>query len=677
MASKGKKTNLDIGAYLWQNQKKIALEKERDCLSVYLYNDNSLELIKKIDGVLHVKHVFNEVYRLKVDESKLELIMHTLREGLSLVCHHAYKPANTHFTRYYLTDRITVSFKRNIGVAYIEKMMKEYGLRYVRTYGKKVYLLQVTASSKRNPIKIANELAERNAVRYAEPNLISRYTPSAFIPADEKFPEQWHLHSEPAPELAPGADIQAAEAWDITMGDRKIVVAVLDDGFDLSHPDLQGPGKVVFPRDFVDGNHNPTPGPNDFHGTPCAGVAIAEANGVGVVGVAPNCAFMPVRIPFGADPDLLYDIFDYVGKYADVISCSWGPPPVYAPLHQLVYDKIKELTQKGGPRGKGCVIIFAAHNYNAPLKDLKNQGGVEYIAGDRIYRHTDPIWNGDATHPDIITVAASTSLNTKAAYSNWGKEITICAPSNNYHPLDYSVKLPGRGVCTTDNFKVGQNFSPNNRYTTQFGGTSSAAPVVAGVAALVLSINPHLSAKQVRAVLVETTDKILDADKDILLGHNKGSYDKDGHSEWFGHGKVNALRAVQKAVELLPCDEDGQAIFPTAPSAEKYKQLDNVIPVVMQGNVTGELDHKGDLKVYQLHLGGNLTIEMSSQLKSADYDLYLKKDEIPNENNYDARAISDNSNEQIQFNNLEAGTYYLMVRAFNGKGKFSIHIKVE
>ena len=82
---------------------------------------------------------------------------------------------------------------------------------------------------------------------------------------------------------------------------------------------------MVFPKDFVTGTNNPIPGAGSFHGTPCAGLAIAEQNGDGVVGVAPKCAFMPVRIPFGADPNLLFEIFDYVGKRAHVISCSWGP----------------------------------------------------------------------------------------------------------------------------------------------------------------------------------------------------------------------------------------------------------------------------------------------------------------------------------------------------------------
>ena len=681
--------NNNLGTYLWQNSQKIKLKKEVDCLTVYIYKDNSLKMISDLDGVLHIKRIFNEVYRLKVEESKLEFIMNTLRSGLNLVCHHAYKPINTNNTRYYITDKITVKFDHTASDSYIEKLMSELGLRYVRSYNKKTFLLQITHSSGKNPVKTSNILAKKKKVVYAEPNLINRFMPS-FIPTDVKFTEQWHLKSVPGPELVANADISASKAWDITRGSRNIIIAILDDGFDLLHPDFHGLNKIVRPRDFIDGHDRPLPGPNNYHGTPCAGVALAEANGVGVVGVAPDCGFMPIRIPFGADPDLLYDIFDYVGKYADVISCSWGPPPVYAPQHQLVFDKIKELTESGGPRGKGCVIVFAAHNYNAPIKDLENKNGVSYLAGNRVYRHNDPIWNGDASHPDVLCVSASTSLNKKAAYSNWGKEIDICAPSNNYHPLDVRKKLKGRGICTTDNFNVGDYFSPNSRYTTQFGGTSSAAPTVAGVAGLVLSANPSLTAKEVKQIILDTADKIEDFEPDIVLGNRKGHYDENGHSEWFGYGKVNAFRAVQKAIEMEYCEaevtvennniapelviEDENANTTSASSTSSSNKKTEIVELAQEK--TGTLKHKQDQQIFKVSIGSKLVVQMEGSDKT-DFDLYLKKDEIPTKQSYDARAISETANEKVVFEKLTAGDYYIMVTSFQGKGEFKLKISLE
>src|SRR5207245_1114202 len=82
-----------------------------------------------------------------------------------------------------------------------------------------------------------------------------------------------HLESRGGPALVAGADARVSEAWRLTKGSRSVVVAVLDDGFDLFHPDLRGPGKVVEPVDFTDGDRQPLPEGRDFHGTCCAGVA--------------------------------------------------------------------------------------------------------------------------------------------------------------------------------------------------------------------------------------------------------------------------------------------------------------------------------------------------------------------------------------------------------------------
>ncbi|MGH8808458.1 MAG: S8 family serine peptidase, partial [Noviherbaspirillum sp.] len=210
---------------------------------------------------------------------------------------------------------------------------------------------------------------------------------------------------------------------------------------------------------------------------------------------------------------------------------------------------ITQLAASRGPRGKGCVICFAAANFDAPVKDLVNAGGfVWFDHGSGILRRTmGPILNGFAAHPKVIAVAASTSLNKHAAYSNWGREISVCAPSNNFHPRDSRSFVPGRGIWTTDNEAFGSGFTAHSRFTGRFGGTSSATPLAAGVAALMLSANSGLTAAEVKEVLQDTADKIVDTDDDVVLGTNRGQYDGDGRCDWFGFGKVNAAQAVQEA----------------------------------------------------------------------------------------------------------------------------------
>jgi subtilisin family serine protease len=542
----------NIGSYVWRGGEMIELEKQADRFTVLPASPNQLERLRSAPGVRDIKPVTNQVFKVETTATENDAVMATVRsEAFDAVAHHAYRPKGSEGTIYYLTDRIIVRFADGASTAQLDELLEKYGLKLLKDYEgqERTYLVEVTSTSGENPIKVANRLAEEELVDYAEPNMVNRFQP-AFVPSDTYFRRQWHLDSSEGPQLVTEASIDAPAAWDVTRGERSIVVAVNDDGFDLEHPDFRGSDKVVFAKDYVDGDARPFPEKEtgDYHGTPCAGVAIAESNGRGVVGIAHGCAFAPVRFPLSADDDLLVEIFEEVGRRADVISCSWGPPPVYAPLATVVYNTFRRLATTGGPRGKGCVICFAAGNYNAPISDPVNSGGFRWRHSRYGMQETlGPILRGVSAHPNVIAVAASTSLNKHAAYSNWGAEISICAPSNNFHPLDPQQFVPGRGIWTTDNEAFGEGFTARSRYTGRFGGTSSATPLAAGVAALVLCANPELTAAEVKEILQATADKIVDEEPDIVSGVNRGRYDDQGRCDWFGSGKVNAARGVAEA----------------------------------------------------------------------------------------------------------------------------------
>ncbi len=542
---------------LHRNKEQIKIQKEAEYFTAIVNDEKLIYEVNQRPEVSKVKRVFNNVFKIKSTGKNCNALVDKLRTQYDsrLVFHHAYKPAGDASTRYYITDLVVVRFKKSASNTKMESIMATCGLQYIKQYAdSSTYLFKVTKSAGKNPVKLCNDLNKMEEVDYAEPNLVNRFDKSA-LPKDSHFAYQWHLKSKNGLELVAGADVDAEGAWKITKGSRDVVVAVIDDGFDLTHPDLRAKNKVVHARDFVDGDRSPFPSDahNDYHGTPCAGVAIGEENGSGIVGIAPKCAFMPIRFDLAADDDLLYEIFDYVGKHADVISCSWGPVPVYAPLGSLLSYKFTQIVKSGGPRGKGAVLLFAAGNFNAPIKDLNNTDFKWRHPSHGVKKQARAIFNGNAGHKDVMTIAASTSQNKKAAYSNWGKEISVAAPSSNWHPLDPFEKMPGRGIWTTDNENFGLGFTGNSRYTGLFGGTSSAAPLVAGIAALVISANNKLTAKEVRAIIESTTDKITDDSKDVVLKHNKGTYTgrgKSSHSEWFGYGKVNAAKAVALAKSM-------------------------------------------------------------------------------------------------------------------------------
>ncbi len=550
----------NVGNYVWRGRKKIDLVKEEDRFTVISPDPHMIEKLSVLNGVHELSQLTPNIYKIKTSSTEREQLMSIMRsQDTNLVVHHAYRPKGSDGTIYYLTNQINLSFKAGTPETKIEQLLEKYKLILIQAYDQPslTYLVGVTSDSKENPIKVSNRLMEEPEIEYAEPNMINRFQPM-YIPSDNLFPKQWHLNPTAGLFVDRNASVFAPDAWDLTKGNRSIVVAVIDDGFDLSHPDFQGEGKIVFPKDYSDNDSWPFPEGEDYHGTPCAGVAVAEENGQGVVGVAPGCSLMPIRINFNLimDDRKFKEIFEETAIHADVISCSWGPAPANAPLPAIVEDTFTRISVSGGPRGKGCVICFAAANFNAPINNPDPNQIFRWRDYEGRARETrGAILNGNAVHPNVVAVAASTSMNRHSEYSNWGKEISVCAPSNNFDPR-LSRYAPGLGIWTTDNENGGFD---SGIFTGRFGGTSSATPLVAGISALMLSANPNLTAKEVKEILQRTADKIAD-DQPDLEGNKRGRYDQNGHSEWFGYGKVNAFKAVQEAKRLAQPAMEPQTI---------------------------------------------------------------------------------------------------------------------
>ncbi|MEA2283150.1 MAG: hypothetical protein QOK21_3757, partial [Solirubrobacteraceae bacterium] len=382
----------------------------------------------------------------------------------------------------------------------------------------------------------AETLAAHGAVRYAEPAIVNRFAMQAIDPVDDQYGQEWHLYSEETllPDVVQHADARVRAAWSTTKGSRQIVVAVLDDGFDLSHPDLQGPGKIVAPVDFTEGDDSPLPSGSDYHGTCCAGVAIAEENGTGCVGVAPHCAFLPVRFPFNVPDPWLIEIFRYVSARAHVASCSWSPLPGYKPLNTAFAETLTELAAHGGADGRGLVVCVAGGNFGAPI-DGEPHEPVRWLEpaedGRPAQEHSvsGPILNGLAAHPSVIAVGATTSLAERARYSNYGPQLAVAAPSGDYDPVTMD-RGRGRGITTCDNEPSGPGMTAGKRFTHAFTGTSAATALVAGVCGLVKSAAPALSAAAVKDTLERTTEELDMPDDDTPFP-----------------GKVNARRAVEEA----------------------------------------------------------------------------------------------------------------------------------
>ena len=571
-----------VGRVLQRGGEELLLEKVTDRFTVSATDSQAIaQLVRPLPAEISPERRPGQLTEIVVNPTQRDAVMQQLRQADAVdYASHVYQIQNNPGSRIYLTNQITIQFAAGVSPGTIAQITTPLGLQQIKPVAAipNTFVFVTTSSASENPLKIANRLMQRSEVLTAEPN-VAVQTQSHYRPRDPIYPKQWHLNHSGGAELAANSHVSAEAAWDVTRGSRSIVVAIMDDSVDLNHPDFQGAGKIVAPIDFKENDFLPLPGEaDDNHGTACAGVAVAEENGVGAVGVAPGCALMPIRTTGFLDDESIEALFGWaVQKGAAVISCSWGPSAVYFPL-SLRQRSALNLAATQGRNGKGCVIVFAAGNANRPT----NGNIIERGWPNNALTGMTAWLGGFTVHPDVITVSACTSLNKKAVYSNWGGEVSVCAPSNNappgfglqsvgyvYTPPEVRVYLPGLGIVTTDRIDAA-GYDPSN-ITDTFGGTSSACPLVAGVAALVLSANPDLTAAEVKQILQQTADKIVDTDPDLQFGFRKGTYEAAGRSDWFGFGKVNAFKAVKAAVQ--------RQVAARAPSRQIQQQ--NTTPVAI------------------------------------------------------------------------------------------------
>lgn len=418
------------------------------------------------------------------------------------------------------TGSIYITFSKGVTEAQQLALIGEYNMVLKERRQDDKIVATVTPDSP-NPIKCAMALQAKKEIKWAEPDIDAPLDHYAYAaPAARLWGQMWHLKNtgripdNPSVRMKAGADAKVEEAWRLLdgYGNPNIVVAVMDNGIDLAHPDLKD--KVVKPWDFWKGSAQLSAGdPSYTHGTPCASVAIAPQNG-GMCGAAPAARLMPLSgTSFSIEGTEA--LFNYVIRNgADVVSCSWG---TVDPSFALGADKIAAIAKaaRDGRGGKGCVICFAAGNEDM---DTLN-----------VY----------AKHPDVICVGATTSDDEHADYSNRGRELTITAPSNGAWPILAARAYWDEGIdgeVGASKWYYGDGVDRGNRYQ-HFGGTSSATPLVAGICALILSANPNLTAREVKQILMLTADKVGSPSEYV-----------NGQSLRFGYGRINAAKAVQEAL---------------------------------------------------------------------------------------------------------------------------------
>lgn len=423
---------------------------------------------------------------------------------------------------YGLTNELIVAFQPTQTPQAVAAILASNNLKVVDELDTALYtyVLKVKKSSSFTAQTMANHLIQTygpSVIDYAHPNFVSPKK-ALVIPNDPLFNKQWHLHAtgiSPQFMVKPDADIDAPEAWDSSTGNPGIVIAVVDTGIDLQHPDLD----LVAGTDVAGGSGSPGyQYPSiEKHSTAVSGMAAALGNnGLGVSGVCQSCKVMPIR--FLAPGATLADeaqAFNFARIHgAHIINNSWGPVDNIQPVLPASTQTALQKCINEGRGGLGMPIFFASGNSGGPVPQ-----------------------NGYVNSPLTMAVGASTNQDKIASYSSRSANLDFVAPSGD--------GTASGGVWTTDITGL-LGYAVSGDYTGGLAGTSFSSPQAAGLAALILDVNPALTWDQVRDVMRDTADM-------IDPSHSSWS---GGFSTYFGHGKLNAEAALVAAANTMPPDPD-------------------------------------------------------------------------------------------------------------------------
>ena len=369
-----------------------------------------------------------------------------------------------------------------------------------------IYELDCNLLTSDDVLKLAMEISKIDGVKWCEPNIMLDV-----VPCNTYYTYQFYLNNPN------GKDINAEQAWSITTGSSNVTVAVIDLGVDRGHEDLSSNIINGYTVDYPTGLGSPL-NPYESHGTACAGIIGAENNSIGIRGVASGVKILPINIGTGElDPDghPIYvnnikkanAIIWAVDNGADVLSCSW-----HSSSSSSLIESAIDYARTEGRDMKGTVVVFSAGN-NYPYSV-----------------------NFPASLDGVIAVGAVDRNGAICSYSSQGSSLNLVAPS--------SYDIINGGVYTTANTGKGEL----GNYTAEFGGTSAACPQVAGVAALMLSVNSLLTESQVRNKIQQTAED---------LGTT-------GFDSVFGYGLVDAYAAVLSSLDIsgpsIPCDNSVYSI---------------------------------------------------------------------------------------------------------------------
>jgi kexin len=363
------------------------------------------------------------------------------------------------------------------------------------------------------------------------------------IGSDPLLGDQWHLINTGQNGGTPGEDLRAAGAWSVTRGSG-VRVAIIDDAVELTHPDLYPNLAQGASRSYRNGNRGsiwPVPciKAEDDHGTAVAGLVLArDDNAIGVVGVASRASLVGYdALSTSYDIDIA-DALTRDSQLNAIYQNSWGSPDD-GHLHpaDAVFSAAIQSGLLSGRQGKGSIYVFAGGN-----------GRCFAVSKTGECQDDNSNFDGYVNQRGIVTVCAVDDNGKSPWYGEPGATLTVCAPSSGSSPV---------GVTTT---------ALNGTYESSFSGTSASTPMVSGVIALMLSVNPSLTWRDVRIILARSARRNDPTDTGWLRAADGLQFNHK-----YGFGVANAQAAV--ALASTWSSVGGSAVMKTCDSPLRTPNL--------------------------------------------------------------------------------------------------------
>ena len=415
--------------------------------------------------------------------------------------------------------------------------------------------------------KILDDLQENGLIERSLPERIKQQQPRAVL-NDPEIGSQWHLNNTGQGGGTIGEDANVTAAWDIVDGNG-VTIAIIDDGFAHTHTDLSPGYQSSNSYDYCNNDADPTPSSGDGHGTSAAGVAGGRGNNnYGIAGVAHGADMSGLLLIACGTPDSTEaSALSHDDQDNDIYSNSWGP------LDTGNY----KMEWTAGP----LVLAAFESDFTTGRGGLGNV--ITWAGGNGLQNNDNSNYDGYANARQTIAVGAITNGGTQSYYSEPGANILVVGHSNGGTLGIHTADIPGSG-----------GYNSSGDINPSFGGTSSSTPLVSGVVALILDVDPTLTARDVMGILAHSARK--NDPSDSSWSTNSAGHDI---SHKYGFGAVDAHAAVSLAANWTKLQTETS--FGTPISNVGTSIPDNGAPVTDTITVTQ------DLKIEHVNIVVNIT----------------------------------------------------------------------